>query len=693
MRHTAWLLLLAVLLAVLAGAESIRVPPALSSYVASIEAGALGDAEAVPSFEELAPGLFRFRVTYDLDAPLQQDDWRLIVRPAFEPSFRWSSHLTPTDEHIIDQHDFRSPALIFASDEKVLRLIPDIDLLLDTTPVRWYLDLNAERDELTLGMSAYDIREHVLYVRAPGARYPVGKVQVGFYLMTSTDADDVENPFRDVLEFQWARWGRERFEAGEPLPPDLMPYVEHTYRWAFEGWRDAVWQEFELDGTRVGAPVFIVNETQSPNFPGTVNEREFRSIWNQAWFSSLRSASGLYRYARRVGDDELRQKALLTKELALSAPRRRGFFPAVIATEMEVVDGQNRSKGWQTAFWGNSDRNPINRPAGEEGSSDVSIAPYHVLDMSFTSLLMLRWHEELESDARLVDYATTYGESLLTLQDERGFFPAWLDKNTLIPLELLSDSPETSMSVTFLLKLAEVTGKTRYRDAALRAMDAVAHEVVPDGRWEDFETYWSCSRYGSENLIGRKVTRNDMYKQNNFSMFWTAEALFESYEVTSERRYLELGQRVLDELLMTQASWQPPYMYVNVLGGFGVMNGDGEWNDSRESLFSEIILRYGERLANDEYIQRGLAAMRASFVMMYCPENPRTQEQWEKRHPFFGPEDYGFTMENYGHGGKTSAEGMGMGVFTIYDWGNGAAAEAYNRLLDHFGETFVKRSR
>ena len=245
------------------------------------------------------------------------------------------------------------------------------------------------------------------------------------------------------------------------------------------------------------------------------------------------------------------------------------------------------------------------------------------------------------------------------------------------------------MSVTFLLKLADVTGDARYRASALRAMDAVAEDVVPTGRWEDFETYWSCSRYGSEHLIGHKVARNDMYKQNNFSMFWTAEALFESYRTTGERRYLELGQRVLDELLMTQASWQPPYMYVNVLGGFGVMNGDGEWNDSRESLFSEIILRYGQELSIDEYRERGLAAMRASFVMMYCPENPRTKEQWEKRHPFFGPEDYGFTMENYGHGGKTSAEGMGMGVFTIYDWGNGAAAEAYNRLLDHFGPSFV----
>lgn len=40
---------------------------------------------------------------------------------------------------------------------------------------------------------------------------------------------------------------------------------------------------------------------------------------------------------------------------------------------------------------------------------------------------------------------------------------------------------------------------------------------------------------------------------------------------------------------MTQASWQPPYMYVNVLGGFGVLNADGEWNDSRESLFPNSL--------------------------------------------------------------------------------------------------------
>ena len=27
-----------------------------------------------------------------------------------------------------------------------------------------------------------------------------------------------------------------------------------------------------------------------------------------------------------------------------------------------------------------------------------------------------------------------------------------------------------------------------------------------------------------------------------------------------------------------------------------------------------------------------------------------------------------------------------MGEFTIYDWGNGAASEAYNRIIDKFGK-------
>jgi hypothetical protein len=382
------------------------------------------------------------------------------------------------------------------------------------------------------------------------------------------------------------------------------------------------------------------------------------------------------------------EKALLTKELALSFPQKDGFFYSVIGTEMEEVeiDGRkyNRSKGWNTYYWGNSNRNPYTWNSRE--------SPFHILDMSWTALLMLRWYDELEKDERLLHYAQAYAESLLKLQSEKGFFPGWLDLHTLKPMDQLNESPETSMSVTFLLKLYELTSKEEYKKAALKAIEAVIRDIIPTGRWEDFETYWSCSRYGSTDLEGKKVIRNNMYKQCNFSMFWTAEALFECYKITKDEMYLQYGQRTLDEMLMTQASWQPPYMYVNVLGGFGVMNADAEWNDARGSLFAEIIMQYGRLLDLPEYYERGISALKSSFVMMYCPENSRTKVLWEKTWPFFGSEDYGFTMENYGHNGKTSPEGLGMGEFTIYDWGNGSAAEAYNRILDKFGEieNFIK---
>jgi hypothetical protein len=79
--------------------------------------------------------------------------------------------------------------------------------------------------------------------------------------------------------------------------------------------------------------------------------------------------------------------------------------------------------------------------------------------------------------------------------------------------------------------------------------------------------------------------------------------------------------------------------------------------------------------------------------MMYCPENPEQKVLWEKVWKHFGPEDYGFTMENYGHGGATSREGEGVGSFTIFTWGNGAASEARNRIGDHWGDVYIDRTR
>ena len=345
-------------------------------------------------------------LSFSLKNFVQQGDWRIAVKPDFLPSFHWAPHLTPTDRNVIDQHVFRSPALIVADDHQTLILIPDLDIMQKGTPVRWYMDMDASSNTLILGMCNNHVFEHVLFERDQETTYPKGDIEIGFYLMYSDSKEVLRNPFKKPLEFMWSRWGHAAYEKGNPVKENLETYVKHTYNWAFNSWSENVWQQFELDGKKVGAPVFIVNVTQSPNYPGEINEREFRSIWNQAWFSSLRSASGLYRYARRTGNRELLAKANLTKELALSFPQRNGFFYGLIGTEMHEVeiDGKkyNRSKGWNTYYWGNSNRNPYTWNPKE--------SPYHILDMSWTALLMLRWYDELEKDARLLAYAEAAAE-------------------------------------------------------------------------------------------------------------------------------------------------------------------------------------------------------------------------------------------------------------------------------------------
>ena len=653
----------------------------IKKYISTIHIDSLNAKPPLVEMHQVEPGIIKVHVSFNLPDAVKVDDWKVSITPVFTPRFHWAPHLTPSDANIIAQHVFRSPALIVADSKKQIVVVPDLDLIKKNSGVEWYMDMNAVQNNMVLGVSASDVGAHVLFERKTGQVIPSGNFEFGFYLLFSDDPASLSDPWRKPLAFLWSKWGKPLYEAGEPVAQSLQPYVQHTYNWAFNTWEKTVWQEFILNGKKVGAPVFIVNVTQSPNYPGQANEREFRSVWNQAWFSSLRSAQGLYRYARRTNDTMLMRKALMTKELALSFPQQDGLFNSVIGTPMESVKIKdqtiNRSAGWQHYYFGNSNRNPA------AAWQSAEKAPWHILDMSWTAYLMLTWYDELEKDKRLVQYATRYANKLITLQDADGFFPAWLAIQSKKSLGVLDQSPETSMSVTFLLKLAEITKNKSYQAAAIKALNAVIKKTVPAGQWEDFETYWSCSRI-LDSLVNKKIVRNDQYKQNTLSIFWTAEALLNAYKITGEKKYLAVGQRVLDELLMYQASWQPPFIAIHALGGFGVMNGDGEWNDSRQSLFAELIIRYGKELHNNEYVQRGIAAMKASFVMMYCPENPATRVQWEKAYPFFNERDYGFMMENYGHGGKTDDKGLGIGEFTIYDWGNGAAAEAYNRIIDHY---------
>lgn len=129
-----------------------KMPDRLNEYVAAIDFGKLGNAAPHIRYSEISENRIKVSVSFELKDSVHQNDWQVNITPAFAPDFHWASHLTPTKEHVIAQHAFRAPAMIVSSRQKVLSIVPDLDLLQQANPVKWYMDLDAVNNKMTLGM-------------------------------------------------------------------------------------------------------------------------------------------------------------------------------------------------------------------------------------------------------------------------------------------------------------------------------------------------------------------------------------------------------------------------------------------------------------------------------------------------------------------------------------------------------------
>ena len=104
--------------------------------------------------------------------------------------------------------------------------------------------------------------------------------------------------------------------------------------------------------------------------------------------------------------------------------------------------------------------------------------------------------------------------------------------------------------------IAPASGDVRLRGASL--VGRVPEDVARAGRWEDFETYYSCAPWGAPEMLGRRIDRNGVYKQNTLSIAWCAEAFLSAWRVTRDERWLRLSRRCIDELSLYQAVWILP---------------------------------------------------------------------------------------------------------------------------------------
>jgi hypothetical protein len=613
----------------------------------------IGDAEICRIRAEIRPG-----------ADASAAGFQLIFSVDPGLACTWKPHLAPLEGMTIGDKSFRSPAIVLEDGERLCALVPDLDHLQRHRVIPHVMDYVLDDHTIRYGVSEYRVTGHVYYELAPTPRKVEGKLELHFYLVRWNKRDGAaKRDFRPVARLLWEWWGKRHLTMDEPpaqMLRSLRHYPQYAYEWAFDRWKDVCWQQFRLGGREVGGVVFIVTARQKPGFGREDIWREPKSLWNQAWFCSIRSAYGYRLAGERFGRNDWAEKAKFALEFALSAPQVNGLFPGYFK-----AGDDNR---WESGRWF------MSAPRRPEGHEDY----VHLLDASWTCYWLLKWYRDIDRDERILPYVKAYVKTLLSLQREDGGFPAWVKPETLECSPFLSESPETSMHAMLLCLLQEIDPETEVVGRAERAVRFVLDRVAAEGRWEDFETYWSCSREWEGKRYGEKDRRSGLYNQCNFGIYWTAEALKDLHRLTGKAEWLDAGERILAELSLYQQIWQPPYVPVPALGGFGVMNSDDEWNDARQSLFALTYYDY-YLLTNDEtYLAQSMWAMRASFYMMYCPENEKVKSLYETAHPHFDARDYGFHMENFNHTDGTAVNGIGE--FTIFDWGCGAAAASWVEL-------------
>lgn len=572
----------------------------------------------------------------------------------------WKPHLAPLEGMVVGDKMFRSPAIIFEDETKMAALIPDLDCIQNGRVLPHIMDYTIQDHRLMYGLCDYAETGHVYHELKPSEIELSGELSFRFYLVEwEKESRQKKKDYRLVEKFLWERFAAHRMPIPDTGDADILaglePYANHAYEWALNRWKDVTWQQFKLeDGTEVGGVVFIVCAWQKPGLGREEEWREPKSLWNQAWFCGLRTAYGYGWWGREQGRQDWVEKAELALNFALAAPQTDGVFPGYYQA------GEENS--WETGKWFMSGPR---RPAGHE-------THVHLLDSSWTCWWLLKWYRDVKQDERIVPYVTRYVERLLTLQREDGSFPAWIRQDGSGSSPYLTESPETAMHVMLLCLLYQTVPNERYVTSAIRAARFVAERIVPEGRWEDFETYWSCSRQWDGKQFGEKDARSGIYNQCSFGIYWTAEAFKDLFAVTEDSEWLDLGEQVLAEASLYQQIWQPSFFPVPTIGGFGVMNSDDEWNDARQSLFALTYWDFYRLTGNESYRARAIWAMKSSFYMMYCPENAGVKEIYDRVHPHFNETDYGFHMENFNHHDGTPVDGLGE--FTIFDWGCGAAS-------------------
>ncbi len=611
------------------------------------------------TIDTIEPGLYHLKIKIttekpvkikNIEIPLQFMADSAGISGKIKTSFHWAPNLKLDCTDIISQHVFRSPAIILKYHKASASIVPDLKLMESYHYAPYYLDLKFSEKEAiaSFGLSDYRVRGHVYYERSDSLFTLPEKTELGLYLISETDS----SPLQILKRTNNLLWNMPGISCIDSLAPQVVPfshYAEEGYSMALSKY----WVNGPVKGT--GG---ITLSTYFDKASGVYRGRDYKDdLWFHSWFNNARTAYGLYLWGKTTGNSIWINKAMAVMNLLLLSPAEKGFFKTIWVPEKNV---------WITS--------------GQGGGPEL----YHVPDNAWTAIWLLRFNDELRELKGADKFLTDFAAGLIKIQSEDGSFPERISSSDFSPDTVLAKGASGAMATWFLEEMIlrkKLTSEAESvaREAVIKSLSFLEKEILPAMKFQDYEVFFSCA----PNPPGRFDRCTWLYPHNTLSIQWCAEAFLKASLIFGRNDYLEKGEYCLNILSLYQQVWNPPFIGFYAFGGFGVQNTDAEWSDARQAQFAETYLNYFMSTGNHEYLERGIAACRASFALMAIPENRAICPDNYQGTSFNG-EFRGAMAENYGHSGYNRRSGQ-----SGFHWGTGSALTTAAIFKKRLGDIYI----
>ncbi len=637
-----------------------------------------------------------------------------------DPTYTWVPHIRNRENLVIPDHVFRSPAIIYSKGKNAFALIPDLEILKNNRPFQTFMDLNLKPGkyngipQLSYGFGNYMSTSHILFEHNPKKKMKIDagtKLSFGYYIKVYNNKP-ISFILEDINTFLWEQYGKKLLY--ENFNPQILPYdknVEEGFKVILE--RHKCWGNFKINDVDCGGfwrntwmgeekkPFKFVTEknlekhrklnlTESPGSDSEFSKTMMKAssnpkwikrfdeltrhkpiavrnaeVWNNAWFLNIRSCYAFRYFGELWNDANLIDKGKRSLNTILNLPRIRGVHPSVVLPAGPETDEILTINGMRAFIFTDN---------------------FDMVDTSLAMFWALKYYQDFCDEKEEIEKKA---EELLNLfkeiQLENGAIPVYInfksDKNTPIIYDDLINSASSGAPLMFLTEYYKVSKDRKIIPIAEKIAKYIQVEIIPQDKWWDFEAFYSCSHLPLD--FYDDYTKSHV--MNTLCMYWCADGLKELYKITNNKEYLKLGERVMSILSLFQQIWNMPYLSYNTFGGFGVQNADAELSDARQGLFVRTYMEYYLTTGKKEYMERGIATIRACWAMQLlkeyeeqCPGNLEGIETVDGI-------DKGAVVENYGHSGWD----LRVPGYIMFDWGVGSSATATAYAKKHFGDLFV----